>query len=75
MTAAPCALASALQGVGLAFLPESFVAPYLESGALIRVLDRWCKPFAGFTLYYPNRQQMPAAFCAFIDYVRLPPST
>ncbi|WP_343713875.1 LysR family transcriptional regulator [Inquilinus sp.] len=64
-------LAAALQGAGLAFLPESFVAPYMASGELLRVLDAWCKPFAGFYLYYPNKPRMPAALRAFIDFVKL----
>ncbi len=65
-------LDAALRGIGLAFLPESLVAPYLESGRLIRSLESWCQPFAGFYLYYPNKPQMPAALRAFIDFVKLP---
>ena len=63
-------LSAALQGVGLAFLPESFVAPHVASGALVRVLEDWSKPFAGFHLYYPTRRQMPAALRAFIDFIK-----
>ncbi|MDQ0472161.1 LysR family transcriptional regulator [Labrys wisconsinensis] len=63
-------LAAALQGAGLAFTPESFVAPYIESGELVRVLEPWCKPFSGFYLYYPNRPRMPLALRAFIDFIK-----
>ena len=63
-------LAAALQGVGLAFSPESFVAAYIKSGELVRVLDPWCKPFSGFYLYYPDRPRMPSALRAFIDFVK-----
>lgn len=51
----------ALEGIGLAFSLEDYVVPYLTSGALVRVLDDWCPPFAGFFLYYPSRRQQPAA--------------
>ncbi|MCG5244244.1 LysR family transcriptional regulator [Azospirillum doebereinerae] len=65
-------LEAALQGLGLAFQPESFVAASLARGELVRVLDEWCKPFSGFHLYYPRRPHMPAALRAFIDFVKLP---
>jgi hypothetical protein len=35
-------------GIGLAFSLEEYVAPHLASGALVRVLENWCSPFAGF---------------------------
>jgi len=65
-------LAAALQGVGLAFLPESFVVDHIDNGELVRVLDTWCTPFSGFHLYYPHKSHMPAALRAFIDFIKLP---
>jgi DNA-binding transcriptional LysR family regulator len=65
-------LTAAVQGAGLAFLPESIVALHLERGELVRVLAAWCQPFSGFYLYYPNKPHMPAALRAFIDFVKLP---
>jgi hypothetical protein len=41
----------------------------LASGALVRVLEDWCPPFAGFFLYYPSRKQQPAALVAVIETV------
>ncbi len=58
-----------LDGVGLTFLMEEHAAPYLASGALVRVLD-WCEPFAGYFLYYSSRRQQPAALSALIDTLR-----
>src|SRR5262245_66686920 len=46
---------------------EAHAAPHLESGALVRVLEDWCPPFAGYFLYYPSRRQQPAALSALID--------
>ena len=47
----------ALDGIGLAFVGEQEVLPYLEEGKLIRVLQDWCPPYAGFFIYYPSRRQ------------------
>jgi DNA-binding transcriptional LysR family regulator len=63
-------LSAVLHGAGLAFIPESFVASYLQSGELVRMLDAWCKPFAGFYLYYPSRMHLPAPLRAFIDFFK-----
>ena len=43
----------ALEGPGLAFLPEDAVQSYLTQGRLKRVLEDWCPPFPGYHLYYP----------------------
>ena len=62
---------AALDGVGLAFALEEHVAAHLASGALVRVLEYWCPPFAGYFLYYPSRRQQPPALSALIDTLRL----
>jgi len=60
-----------MDGIGLAFLSEGYVAPQLASGKLVRVLEDWCQPFPGFFLYYPNRKQQPPALAALINSLRL----
>ena len=60
-----------LDGVGLAFLSEHQVVPHLDSGALVRVLEKWCQPYPGFFLYYPSRRQQPAALVALINVLRM----
>ena len=62
---------AALDGVGLAFVSAEHAAPQLASGALIRVLEEWCPPFAGFFLYYPSRRQQPAGLAALIETLRV----
>ena len=62
---------AALAGVGLASALESTVGAHLETGRLLRVLDDWCPPFAGFHLYYPSQRQMSAALRALIDFLRV----
>jgi DNA-binding transcriptional LysR family regulator len=62
---------AATDGVGLAFLTDDRVGPYLDSGELIQVLEEWCPPFPGFFLYYPSRRQPPAALTALIETLRV----
>jgi len=62
---------AAIDGVGLAFMLEAQAAPHLDNGALIRVLEDWCPPFAGYFLYYPSRRQQPAALSALIQMLRI----
>jgi DNA-binding winged helix-turn-helix (wHTH) protein len=61
------AIRAAMDGIGLAISLEECVAPHIASGALVRVLEDWCSPFAGFFLYYPSRRQQPPALSALID--------
>jgi DNA-binding transcriptional LysR family regulator len=63
-------LKAALAGVGLAYLPEDQVMKPVADGRLIRVLDDWCAPFAGYHLYYPSRRQQTPAFAVLVDALR-----
>jgi DNA-binding transcriptional LysR family regulator len=60
----------ALQGVGLAYLPEAYVAPLIHTGALVSVLEEWCEPFPGYHLYYPSRRQHTPAFAVLLEALR-----
>jgi DNA-binding transcriptional LysR family regulator len=61
---------AALDGMGIAFLPEEEFGPHLEKGRLIRVLEDWCAPFPGFHLYYPSRKHPSPAFSLVLDALR-----
>ena len=63
-------LNAALDGFGLAHLPEQQMRKHLDRGQLIRVLEDWCPPFAGYHLYYPSRRQPSAAFALLVDALR-----
>lgn len=63
-------LRAALQGLGLAYLTEGQVQPFLSSGQLVRVLAEWCPPFSGYHLYYPSRRQSSPAFSLLVDALR-----
>lgn len=44
-------LNSALDGLGLGYVPEHLVAPSLADGRLLRMLKPWSPVFEGFHLY------------------------
>jgi len=68
------ALNAALDGVGLAYVPEELIEPYVADGRLKVVLSDWCPYFQGFHLYYPNRRQTSPAFSAFVDALKYLPT-
>lgn len=61
---------AALDGVGLACLPEDQVQTDIKQGRLVRVLSEWCPPFAGYHLYYPSRRQPTSAFGLVLEALR-----
>lgn len=63
-------LRATLAGLGLAWVPEDVVLPHIEAGELVRVLENWCEPFAGYHLYYPNRRQTAPALTLLVDALR-----
>jgi len=63
-------LNAALDGIGLAYVPEYLAAPYLTDGRLQAVLLDWSPYFQGFHLYYPNRRQASPAFSAFVEALK-----
>jgi DNA-binding transcriptional LysR family regulator len=65
---------SALQGLGLAYMPEDLVASHIASGELVRVLSDWCPAFPGYHLYYPSRRHSSPAFSLLIEALRYKPA-
>lgn len=61
---------AAVAGTGIVYLFEDWLRPYFERGELKPVLERWWPRFSGPYLYYPGRRHLPAAFRAFVDFVR-----
>jgi DNA-binding transcriptional LysR family regulator len=62
---------AALDGVGLVFSLEPYVADHIARGRLVRVLEDWCPPFEGYFLYYPSRRHQPPALQALVDALRV----
>jgi DNA-binding transcriptional LysR family regulator len=63
-------LKAALDGFGLAYLPDDLVQAHLAEGRLVRVLGDWCPPFSGYHLYYPSRRQPTPAFALLVGALR-----
>lgn len=64
------AIDSAVQGLGVIYLFEDWLAPYVERGLLQPVLQPWWPQFSGPYLYYSGRRLVPAPLRAFIDFIR-----
>lgn len=63
-------LRAALKGLGVSYVPEDIVLPYIESGELVRVLEDWCSYFTGYYLYYPHRSLKSSAFSLLVEALR-----
>ena len=63
-------LDAVLAGFGIAYLPEDTVAAHVERARLKSVLERWCSPFPGYHVYYPNRRQSSPALALVVDALR-----
>uniref|UniRef100_B0T3Q1 Transcriptional regulator, LysR family n=1 Tax=Caulobacter sp. (strain K31) TaxID=366602 RepID=B0T3Q1_CAUSK len=61
---------AALDGLGLAYVPDLAAEPYLKTGELIAVLTDWCPSIPGLCLYYPGSRHVPASLRAFIDVLK-----
>ncbi len=61
---------AALEGLGLAYLPEDRVEALIKKSQLLRVLTDWCPPRPGYHLYYPSRRQPAPAFALVVEALR-----
>ncbi|WP_338474536.1 LysR family transcriptional regulator [Pseudomonas sp. WP18] len=64
------AVQAALDGLGVIYLFEDWLRPYLDSGALEPVLEPWWQRFTGPFLYYPGRRYLPSPLRAFVDFIQ-----
>ncbi len=61
---------AAVNGYGIAYVPENIVERHIASGKLVQVLDDWSPFFDGYFLYYPSRRQNLPAFKVIVDALR-----
>ncbi|MFM0015798.1 LysR family transcriptional regulator [Paraburkholderia sediminicola] len=66
-------LGAAVEGMGLAQLPEPMAAEGLRARKLVHVLEPFAPVIPGVFLYYPGRRQMTPKLRAFIDHVKSRP--
>lgn len=63
-------LHAAVDGLGLAYVPEDIARPYIESGQLTVALSDWCPELQGYHLYYPHRRLVSPAFAVLVEALR-----
>lgn len=66
----PTMLGAAIEGVGLAQVPEPIAAAPMRAGNLLQVLEPFAPMTPGVFLYYPGRRQIMPKLRAFIDHVK-----
>jgi DNA-binding transcriptional LysR family regulator len=66
----PTLLGAALEGMGLAQVPEPIAAEPVAAGQLVLVLEPFAPMTPGVFLYHPGRRQVMPKLRAFIDHVK-----
>jgi DNA-binding transcriptional LysR family regulator len=64
-------VSAALDGLGLAYVPDFAVREHLTEGRLVRVLEAFCVPFPGIFLYYPSRAYIAPKLQALVDFLKV----
>jgi len=64
------ALDAVVDGMGLAYIPEEIILPYVRQGRLQRTLQAFSPYWEGYHFYYPSRRQSSPAFAALVDALR-----
>ncbi|WP_259740997.1 LysR substrate-binding domain-containing protein, partial [Pseudomonas poae] len=70
LTDQPFMVEAAMDGVGIAFVPEHLALDALADGRLERVLDDWCPSMPGLCLYYSGHRHVSVALRALITALR-----
>lgn len=66
----PLMVEAAINGLGIAYVPETYALIGLDAGTLVTVLEDWCPPIAGHTLYFSSSRQVPPPLRALINTIR-----
>jgi DNA-binding transcriptional LysR family regulator len=63
-------LNAAIDGAGLAFVPEDLAQPHVSAGRLRWVLEDWFPTFSGLHIFYPSRRAYSRALSVVVDALR-----
>lgn len=69
MSDSEAACITAAQGLGIALVSMPFAVPFLDSGALQRVLPDWCVDDGNISIYYAEHKLLPGKTRAFVDFI------
>ena len=61
---------AALDGWGITYMINGIVDEHIAQGRLVRILEDWSPPLAGFHVFYPSRRTVPRKLRVFIDFLR-----
>ncbi|BBR56921.1 MULTISPECIES: LysR family transcriptional regulator [Enterobacteriaceae] len=62
-------LQQALQGTGIAILPEYIIKPYLQSGQLVTLLPQWAVQKIDLWMIYQSKTHNPAVLRDYINFI------
>jgi DNA-binding transcriptional LysR family regulator len=71
LNTSPEIVTAALEGYGLAYIPQDVADGHIAAGDLIQVLNDWRPTYPGYHLYYPSRRNASPAFFLVLDALRL----
>ncbi|CAI8696504.1 LysR family transcriptional regulator [Burkholderia cepacia] len=71
LTDQPLMVEAAIDGIGIAFVPDHLAVDALADGRLERVLDDWCPPLPGLCLCYPGHRHVSLGLRALIDMIKI----
>jgi DNA-binding transcriptional LysR family regulator len=63
-------LNAAIDGAGLAFVPEDLAQPHVSAGRLQWVMRDWFPTFPGLHIFYPSRREYSRALSVVVDALR-----
>ena len=66
-------LGAAVEGIGLAHVPEPIAAAAMKMGKLVQVLQKFATTTPGVFLYYPSQRHVLPKLRAFIDHIKRRP--
>lgn len=65
-----CLLAAARDGLGVAYLPDYYVADDIAAGRLVRVLEEWRGIERDVVAVYQNRRHLSAKVSLFVNFMQ-----
>jgi DNA-binding transcriptional LysR family regulator len=64
-----CLLAAARASMGIAYLPDYYLAEDLKAGRLVRILDEWGGVERDVVAIYQDRRHLSAKIRLFVDFL------
>jgi DNA-binding transcriptional LysR family regulator len=64
------AIEAAIDGLGVAYVPQAMAAAAIADGRLVPLLSDWCSAAFDFFLYYSSRHQVPLTLRTLVEFVR-----